>query len=768
MDALVLKTQQWLNKTYGGNPLFGSVKEDGFTGWKTIYGLTRALQIELGMSSTGDSFGPSTRKYLAQKFSKGITEQSSGDTEESNIYSIIQCALWCKGYATGKTYEIIRHFNSDIGEGVKQLRSDMGLSDSNATVTVDIMAGLLSMDQYVLMWRQGGMDAIRKIQQKLNQTYENYLGLIPCDGLYGRALNKALIVVLQAIEGYSPAQANGSFGANTKAKLPILPDSDGKLTESVKGKATQLLRYALCCNGFCTGTTSEEWDKELDLTISEFQKRYGLEESGKADVNTWMSLLLSKGNPDRTAQACDCSTILDAAKAKALYDAGYRCVGRYLTGTVGGTKSKALTKEELTAIFHAGLKVFAIYQDNSPSVGYFTKEQGKKDASSAFNAARNLGVPFGETIFFAVDYDMLDNQIISNVIPYFEGIYDAMGDLAALYDIGVYGSRNVCTRVSNKSLASSSFVADMSTGYSGNMGFAIPSNWAFDQFDEYTFSGNGDRFGIDKDGYSKRYVGFQKLEQHNTGGIPDTQLESVYESRYKYLLSQFGVVPLEITWDAVQTIPLGEVTLMYRGGFKSAYQPSSGALYSPVIEITNGSVSAAITSQINDTYSKLDPSLQAQIDTSKTVSLEEKIQNGSLQFGFIFDGTSLVYHVLIQSDLIAAQLSGGTVTHSLFMELKFIMRKFPDDKGEFADAVNAYNKLEQEHPAIGTTMLLVGIVALAVFAPDEEAVEGFVNLVAKIAEEAAKLVYPFLNDIVEFVSKFKLFPVPAPTPVPTY
>lgn len=31
----------------------------------------------------------------------------------------------------------------------------------------------------------------------------------------------------------------------------------------------------------------------------------------------------------------------------------------------------------------------------------------------------------------------------------------------------------------------SSFVADMSTGYSGNMGYPMPANWAFDQILEF-------------------------------------------------------------------------------------------------------------------------------------------------------------------------------------------------------------------------------------------------------------------------------------------
>lgn len=74
----------------------------------------------------------------------------------------------------------------------------------------------------------------------------------------------------------------------------------------------------------------------------------------KGDVTTWMSLLLSKSNPDRSAIACDTSTVLNYNKALSLYNAGYRYIGRYLTGTVDvGTsrRSKAMTRDEMSDIF---------------------------------------------------------------------------------------------------------------------------------------------------------------------------------------------------------------------------------------------------------------------------------------------------------------------------------------------------------------------------------------------------------------------------------
>ena len=82
------------------------------------------------------------------------------------------------------------------------------------------MKALLSMNQYVLLISYGGLESIRDIQQRLNRNYEDYVGLMPCDGLYGREMNKALIKVLQAIEGLSPSEATGTFGETTKKEMP--------------------------------------------------------------------------------------------------------------------------------------------------------------------------------------------------------------------------------------------------------------------------------------------------------------------------------------------------------------------------------------------------------------------------------------------------------------------------------------------------------------------------------------------------------------------
>lgn len=201
MDLMVLETQEWLNSTYGNDNRYKLVEENGKTGWPTINALTLALQIELGIKNTATNFGPTTIRLFNEKYPNGVKQQADGDTSKSNVYSIIQGALWCKGYSTGS--HISQNFYGGTGSAIIELKNDMGIG-GNSTVTVEIMEALLSMKQFVLLWRYGGNEVIRRIQKQINQNYRNFTGIIPTDGLYGREMNKALIQILQSLEGFSP------------------------------------------------------------------------------------------------------------------------------------------------------------------------------------------------------------------------------------------------------------------------------------------------------------------------------------------------------------------------------------------------------------------------------------------------------------------------------------------------------------------------------------------------------------------------------------
>lgn len=524
-DEMVLKTQKWVNAMYGGTTGYyaENIPENGKTGWTTIYALTRALQIELGITNTADSFGPTTISKFNARFPNGIKQQEDNDESESNIYSIIQGALWCKGYSTGAS-GITKHFYGGTGGAIKRLKADAGCSDTSSTVTLNVMKALLSMDQFVKV--SSGTNTIRTIQQNLNRNYEAYIGLAPCDGLYGRQMNKAMIKVLQAIEGYSVEDATGNFGSGTKANLDTIPDTN-KYTNQQKAKAIELIRYALCCNGEVVSIESDvlnTWDANLRRHIVDFQTNLCLNVTGVCDVDTWMSLLLSKGNPDRSCIACDTRFEITDEVAQYLKNSGYQIVGRYLTGG----DFKELRINEPQRILDAGLKLFLIFQESTTNLSYFTEARGKQDAEKAVKAAKRHRIPKFNIIYFAVDTDPTSEQISTYILPYFKAISENMG---VYYKIGVYGTRNVCSQVMNAGYAETCFVSDMSTGYSGNMGFKIPSNWNLDQFDEISnISINGsDTIDLDKVAYSGRFPVVEALYKKIINYINEIRtLEGLY------------------------------------------------------------------------------------------------------------------------------------------------------------------------------------------------------------------------------------------------
>jgi|GEM_PF-3686664 len=551
-DQMVLATQNWLNKTYGNDPRYNAVEANGQTGWSTIYALTRALQIELGIQNTADSFGPTTQQLYNQN------PLSRQDGVRSNKFAILQGALWCKGYSTGhyavydpldilhNTPLISDVFDASVENAVIQLKTDAGMIGPNGIVTVNFMKALLSMDAFKLLSSYGGKAEIRTFQQLMNRKYEAYIGIMPCDGVYGRGTNTAAIYAIQAEEGLPVGVANGNFGPTTKNCCPSIPykniekNYSGQTYSAAKiSTFTEILKFGLFVNGFGNGTFDGDFTLDTETLLSQFQDKYAIDHTGTASIGTWLSLFTSSGDTSRSAKAFDCATILTSAKAQTLKNAGYEIGGRYLTGTIGGGISKALTKDEINIIFNAGLRFFPIYQTSARSETYFTAWQGVEDGIAAVTAAYKLGIPSNTIIYFAVDFDAMDYQITNNIIPYFVSVFNAVTTSSIRrYRVGIYGARNVCSRVCNAGYATSSFVGDMSTGFSGNLGFTIPNNWAFDQFATVTIgSGNG-QIEIDKDGYSGRDIGVSQTEALSiseaaySAGVRSGEKEGVYYFDY--------------------------------------------------------------------------------------------------------------------------------------------------------------------------------------------------------------------------------------------
>lgn len=484
MDYQVKAVQEWLLKRYSGKPEFdafvqkNNFRANGSTGNNTMYALRMALQYELNIPGPTGNFGPGT---LAQ------TPTVSKDKLPKNrtIVKILEGAMWCHGYNPGGVFEADQpgDITSTMNAGLQHFVNDVGFQGSfinDVEVTPYLWKALLSTDAFTTTWTNGNMQ-LRSIQMLLNTKVINgyrlapdYLGrYIPTDGLGGRDFSNLLIYYLQALMGLVPNDATGNFGPATQNSLPVISN------DNVREDYLTILRAGLILNNVYDVHIYSTWS-ELKNAIITFQKNRAIPVTGIVDKATWMALLISYGDQNRSPNACDTRFEITESKADYLLSKGIQYVGRYLTGG----DWKELRQGEAQRLKSKGLTVFPIYQDagKTTQISYYTRSQGVESAIKAEQAAMNFGFPAGTTIYFAVDLDTYGWQIDEYIIPYFQSISNNIGN----YNVGIYATRLGCSKVMEAGAAQEAFVANMSSGWSGNLGFPMPRNWTFEQYVEYS------------------------------------------------------------------------------------------------------------------------------------------------------------------------------------------------------------------------------------------------------------------------------------------
>jgi peptidoglycan hydrolase-like protein with peptidoglycan-binding domain len=500
VDQMVLLAQQWVNATYRDNPGFNVVQENGQTGWDTMYALTRALQIELGITALSDNFGPATTALLVEYGNVGAS------SDNVNMRIIAECALYCKGYSGGS---LDGSFGDSTLSGLNAMQANMGVPLANS-VWPKVFKAMLTMDAYVLLG--GGSASIQDAQRWLNSQYTQFtqVPIGPCDGLFSRSCQVALVYAIQYQLGMSDDQVTGYVGPGTRNGLSTAAVvSEGSTDGGASRGWVHLFQAAMKFNNYSgdwanVGTFTDA----LRKSVIGFQAFCMLDRTGAGDFDTWMSLLISTGNPDRAVQAFDCMYPLNDATIQTVKNAGYQYVGRYLTG---GT-NKQLSNSEIARIFDNGLSFFLLFQMQGDSVADFNFDQGNSDGQAAHAAAVSFGIPQGTVIYFSVDFDALETDITKFVIPHFHGVTAAIQAAGNRYAVGVYGCRNTCIRLAAEGLTSRSFVSGMSTGYSGNLGFPLPDNWAFDQIKNTTLAdGTPGAIEVDNDVVSGRDLGVNSV-----------------------------------------------------------------------------------------------------------------------------------------------------------------------------------------------------------------------------------------------------------------
>lgn len=619
-DENVRKAQKYLNSMYGHRSEWVKLDEDGLTGTGTCKGIIRAFQIENGISPVTGTVGNITLNKM--RFLSDISKMNANDPGNPNV-CILQCALFVKGYNAGGITGV--YYTTGVN-AVKQYQSDAGLP-LTGIIDWKVWMGLVSINWFKKT--NAGDKTIVKIQQQLNTDWSDIIGVGPCDGVVSRFTSYALIAALQAAEGIYTSFIGSidkrNFGDQTASKFPSVL-KQGKNGAYVK--YNKLVQYGLYLNGYNAGRFDGNFDSTTKSMVASFQEFYaltgiGLVTSGEVNCATMKSLLTSKGDTGRKAKACDCSTVLNKQQALDIKNAGYQVVGRYLTGTANG-KRKFITFEEIKNIESAGLRVFPIYQDGGYKAEYFQNlRQGIVDAHTAITAAKRIGVPDGTTIYFAVDFDCYDYQMKSFIVPYFKKlnlVFDSETNNKK-YKVGIYAPRYICSYISKKGLAEYSFVADMSSGYSCNLGYPIPKNWAFDQFFEFNVNNGGQfpsspSFDLDKAGYSGRdkgittfdkmpYMSPDQLAEKNSNIILDIQ-------RDQYVYNVFE--------------PLGYLDKVYNSSltYKKEFLLDTILLNGLTIKIT-AEVSDTLTTNFDSTPIIIDLNNEGELTASCEAEIEGMI-----------------------------------------------------------------------------------------------------------------------------------------------
>jgi len=502
-DIYIYAAELWYNATYASIPGYVKCPEFGKTGWSTVLCLTQGLQHELGISPTVQNFGVTT--FDAVTFRNKLPKNE----DNTNLVRLYNATLWCKGYFASTDQS---HWDDNAQSSLVKFYSDAGLSYSSMAQSMwpNVCRAMFRMDQFKQIPQ--GNNTTRHVQQWLNSHYVAGIGvpgmgLVPCDGWYSRDVQQGIMKALQYELGIPLASITGNFGPMTQAALK------DKSTQTLTGSLRYLFRMTCFFNSptySASGAVPLDYlpsDMDTDTNtpthvawLQAFQSFSQLSITGTNDYRTWAQLLVSVGDSERPATGCDCITEITAARGTQLKAAGYQIIGRYLDEDLGPSDphylGKALKPGEPQTILNCGLRFFPIFQYSGRNLSNFTYASGLSQGQRAHDTALGYRIPAGTCIYFGVDYDALDDDIDSNIKPYFQGVRDGLSQRGSRYEFGVYGSRNICSRVSKEVGAKWSFVSGMSWGFSGNLGYPLPENWVFNQIKEFAFQGS---FDLDND-----------------------------------------------------------------------------------------------------------------------------------------------------------------------------------------------------------------------------------------------------------------------------
>lgn len=128
-------------------------KQNGQTGWPTIYTLREGLQHEVGISPVASGFGDATEQGVSKVIGK-LKDGYSG-----NLVRLIQGAFWAKGISLSA---FDGKYNKVTTSDIENLQQQAGIT-GDGKMTVQLMKALFDMSAFGLVF--GGTEQVRKMQQ---------------------------------------------------------------------------------------------------------------------------------------------------------------------------------------------------------------------------------------------------------------------------------------------------------------------------------------------------------------------------------------------------------------------------------------------------------------------------------------------------------------------------------------------------------------------------------------------------------------------------
>ena len=251
----------------------------------------------------------------------------------------------------------------------------------------------------------------------------------------------------------------------------------------------------------------------------------------------------------------------------------------------------------------------------------------------------------------------------------------------------------------------------MSTGYSGNMGYRIPTNWAFDQFHEYVFTGASVNFDLDKDAYSGRYSGFNHVENYDEAYISSKKRKLILIEPNRFFDELGYGVPIEMVLEK-------ETLLMKIPNLEANYKVSiSEALNLPEedfvqIIVSNGKFDEAQMEIVSSEFESLDAETREAIGGNgafKTIStLASEIGNGKVVFSYeISSDGKLVFRYGIEEEVFNDQPE----TEKLCVYVSITITNDTTFKEEFESIMESLPSLE----TVAMVTLLIILILLIIF-----------------------------------------------------